>query len=238
MNDSTPLNALRTGVILVAGGSGQRMGSPIPKQFLTLREGATILETTLRRFTDTLPDAEIVVVLPAAETARWQAICRERPAIPFHRLCTGGATRFESVRNGLAALGPCDLIAVHDGVRPLVSSALIRTCIATAAAHGSAIPAVRPADSFRTVDASGNRIIDRDTLRAIQTPQIFRADLLRAAYRQPGRPSFTDDASVVEAAGTPVTLCEGEKYNIKITTPEDLALARLLVEAGLVQTQN
>lgn len=226
-------SAPRIGVVIVAGGSGQRMGSAIPKQFLPLRDGATILETTLRRFADTLPDAEIVVVLPAAETERWQTICRERGTVPPHRLCTGGATRFESVRNGIEALGDCDLIAVHDGVRPLVSGALIRTCLATAREHGTAIPAIRPADSFRTVEGTASRIIDRDTLRAIQTPQTFRAELLRAAYRQPYRPVFTDDASVAEAAGTPVTLCEGEKYNLKITTPEDLALARLLCEAGV-----
>ena len=230
---TTPHTTPRTGVIIVAGGSGQRMGSPVPKQFLLLHDGCTVLEATLRRFADTLPDSEIVVILPASETERWQTICRERGSMPPHRLCTGGATRFESVRNGLAALGPCDLIAVHDGVRPLVSGALIRTCIATAAACGTAIPAVRPVDSFRAVEGSGSRIVDRDTLRAVQTPQTFRADLLRAAYGQSCSASFTDDASVVEAAGTPVTLCEGDKYNIKLTTPEDLVLARLLCEAGL-----
>ena len=117
-------------VIIVAGGSGTRMGAAVPKQFLPLEEEETILEATLRRFLAALPDSEIVVVLPAAETERWREICRQRGISETHRLCSGGATRFESVRNGIAALGPCDYIAVHDGVRPLVTERLIHTCVA------------------------------------------------------------------------------------------------------------
>ena len=136
-------------VIIVAGGSGTRMGAAVPKQFLPLEEEETILEATLRRFLAALPDSEIVVVLPAAETERWREICRQRGISETHRLCSGGATRFESVRNGIAALGPCDYIAVHDGVRPLVTERLIHTCVATAERYGTAVPAIRPADSFR-----------------------------------------------------------------------------------------
>ena len=221
----------KVSAIIVAGGSGTRMGAAVPKQFLPLEEGRTILETTLRRFLAALPEGEIVVVLPPAETDRWREICRLRGLTETHRLCTGGATRFESVRNGIAALGDCEYIAVHDGVRPLVSEALIRTCIATAQRHGTAVPAVRPVDSFRRVVAGEtSEPADRETLRAVQTPQVFRADLLRNAYRAAYRPEFTDDASVVEAAGERVTLCEGDRANLKITSPEDLVVARALLE--------
>ncbi|HJE09021.1 MAG TPA: 2-C-methyl-D-erythritol 4-phosphate cytidylyltransferase [Tidjanibacter sp.] len=221
-------------VIIVAGGSGTRMGAAVPKQFLPLEEEETILEATLRRFLAALPDSEIVVVLPAAETERWREICRQRGISETHRLCSGGATRFESVRNGIAALGPCDYIAVHDGVRPLVTERLIHTCVATAERYGTAVPAIRPADSFRKVDATTgkSRPVDRETLRAVQTPQVFRADLLRRAYKADYRPEFTDDASVVEANGEQVTLCEGERTNIKITSPADLLIARILRHAG------
>ena len=221
-------------VIIVAGGSGTRMGAAVPKQFLPLEEEETILEATLRRFLAALPDSEIVVVLPAAETERWREICRQRGISETHRLCSGGATRFESVRNGIAALGPCDYIAVHDGVRPLVTERLIHTCVATAERYGTAVPAIRPADSFRRVDATTgkSRPVDRETLRAVQTPQVFRADLLRRAYKADYRPEFTDDASVVEANGEQVTLCEGERTNIKITSPADLLIARILRHAG------
>lgn len=216
-------------VIIVAGGSGTRMGAGIPKQFLPLTDGATILETTLRRFLTALPGCRAVVVLPAAETARWQELCQERGLCGTHTVCTGGATRFESVRNGLAALDACDYIAVHDGVRPLVSETLIHTCLRTAERYGTAVPALRPVDSFRTVGPDGtSRPADRDALRAVQTPQIFRADLLRRAYETEYRPEFTDDASVAEAAGIRVTLCEGERKNIKITSPDDLLVARAL----------
>ena len=221
-------------VIIVAGGSGTRMGGAGPQQFLPLEEEETILEATLRRFLAALPDSEIVVVLPAAETERWREICRQRGISETHRLCSGGATRFESVRNGIAALGPCDYIAVHDGVRPLVTERLIHTCVATAERYGTAVPAIRPADSFRRVDATTgkSRPVDRETLRAVQTPQVFRADLLRRAYKADYRPEFTDDASVVEANGEQVTLCEGERTNIKITSPADLLIARILRHAG------
>ena len=129
-------------VIIVAGGSGTRMGAAVPKQFLPLEEEETILEATLRRFLAALPDSEIVVVLPAAETERWREICRQRGILETHRLCSGGATRFESVRNGIAALGPCDYIAVHDGVRPLVSREIIERATEDARTYGAVIPVV------------------------------------------------------------------------------------------------
>ena len=220
-------------VIIVAGGSGTRMGAAVPKQFLPLEEEETILEATLRRFLAALPDSEIVVVLPAAETERWREICRQRGISETHRLCSGGATRFESVRNGIAALGPCDYIAVHDGVRPLVSREIIERATEDARTYGAVIPVVRPIDSMRRIDRDGSRIVDRSLYRIVQTPQVFRADILRNAYARPFDERFTDDASVVEAAGQPVYLCEGSYENIKITTPVDM----LTAEALLAQRQ-
>ncbi len=147
-----------------------------------------------------------------------------------------GQRASESVRNGIAALGPCDYIAVHDGVRPLVTERLIHTCVATAERYGTAVPAIRPrrfVPEGRCDDGGRGEPVDRETLRAVQTPQVFRAELLRRAYETEYRPEFTDDASVVEANGErTVTLCEGERTNIKITSPADLLIARILRHAG------
>lgn len=225
----------RVAVILVAGGSGERMGVATPKQFLPLC-GETILEITLRRFLTALPDAEIVVVLPEKEIPRWRDICRVADIEQTHRVCAGGATRFDSVKNGIDMVGECDYIAIHDGVRPLVSPVLIGRCVETAVQCGTAVPVVAPVDSFRVVTADGGSlIVDRSSLRAVQTPQIFRADILREAYRAKFRVEFTDDASVVEHAGVAVTLCEGERINLKITTPEDLVTARVVIEKELIK---
>lgn len=219
----------RTGVIIVAGGSGQRMGAAVPKQFLPLC-GVPVLAVTLRGILAALPESPIVVVLPDAEAERWKDICLTEGLEGTHDICVGGTSRFESVRNGLAALGDCDYVAVHDGVRPLASKDLIMRCINTAEKYGTAIPAVRPVDSFRSVDTEGNRIIDRDTLRAVQTPQVFRRDIITDAYQNEYALHFTDDASVVESVGIKVTLCDGERINIKITTPEDMAIAETLMK--------
>lgn len=209
------------------------MGAAVPKQFLEL-SGRTVLEQSLDRFREALPGARIVVVLPEAEMPRWRGICRAGGLEGTHAAVAGGATRFQSVALGLAAVGDADLVAVHDGVRPLASAELIWRCVAVAREHGSAVPVVRPVDSFRTVGAGGvSSVVDRSSLRAVQTPQVFRADWLREAYAQPYDDAFTDDASVVEASGRGITLCEGERGNIKITVPEDLAVARaLLSERG------
>ena len=220
-------------VIIVAGGSGARMGARLPKQFLPL-DGRPVLMHTVQRFADALPQSRIVVVLPSSHIEYWDKLCRRHGFAVPHIVCTGGANRFESVSNGLRHAGEAELIAVHDGVRPLVTERLIHTCVATAERYGTAVPAIRPADSFRKVDATTgkSRPVDRETLRAVQTPQVFRADLLRRAYKADYRPEFTDDASVVEANGEQVTLCEGERTNIKITSPADLLIARILRHAG------
>lgn len=219
---------VKISVILVAGGSGSRMGAAVPKQFLPLH-GVPVLAITLRRFVELLPDSEIVVVLPHAEHHRWNLIARQYGLIGTHKVCSGGPTRFHSVKNGLNTLSPCDYVAVHDAVRPFFSQQLLDDALRTACQYGNAVPAVTPVDSYRAEDSHGNNhIVDRNTLRIIQTPQIFRYDILTDAYKTDFMESFTDDASVVEAAGYRIALCRGDRNNIKITSPEDMILAEAI----------
>ena len=218
------------GVVIVAGGSGSRMGADVPKQFLRL-DGEPILAVTLRRF---LPYADhIVVVLPEAQQGLWRELAEECNLWGTHSVCAGGATRFHSVQNGLKALGEgCDIVAIHDGVRPLVSAAMIARGLECAIENGSAVPTVGAVDSFRIVEDGVLRIVDRSLLRAVQTPQIFSASLLRRAYQRDAEERFTDDATVVEVMGEEMHYYEGERSNIKITTPEDLVIAKALQTGG------
>ena len=212
----------KLGVVIVAGGSGSRMGADVPKQFLRIG-GEVILAVTLRKF---LPFAsEVVVVLPSEQMDRWAQIVEECHLEGTHKVCAGGATRYHSVKNGIEALGNCDLIAVHDGVRPLLSDEMIERGVACASEHGSAIPTVAAVDSFRVMREGKLEVIDRSLLRAVQTPQIFAANVLRGAYEGAWDERFTDDATVVELQGTELHFYEGERGNIKITTPDDLAFA-------------
>ena len=218
----------RIGVIIVAGGSGRRMGGALPKQFALLA-GRPVLAHTIDRFAATLPGAEIVVVLPAAHRDFWRNLAA-RFDVAKHTIAEGGAERFHSVRNGIAALqSDPDLIAVQDGVRPLVSETLIRRTLQAAAEYGAAVPVVEPVDSFRRTDGTASRIVDRRSLRIVQTPQAFRAEMLRTAYAADFRPEFTDDASVAEAAGHTIRLCDGDPANLKITRPVDLTIAEALI---------
>ncbi len=221
---------MNTVILIVAAGSGLRMGSEIPKQFLPLG-GKPVLAHTVGRFAAAQPGARIVVVLPADGFSHWEQETRKwLPGIRFE-VCRGGENRFASVRAGLAVAGPCDQVLIHDGVRPLASEGLIIRVLECVAAYGSAVPVVEPVDSFRSIDATGSAPIERSTLRAVQTPQGFTYETIAEAYALPYHPGFTDDASVVEASGRRVTLCEGERLNIKITTPEDLAVAEALIAA-------
>ena len=223
------------GVIIVAGGGGTRMGGSRPKQF-TMLGGLPVLAHTINNFAGALPGAEIVVVLPAAHADFWKDFAA-RFDIAAHTVTTGGDERFHSVKNGLKALKrDPELIAVQDGVRPLASHGMIRRAVAAAAEHGTAIPVVEAVDSYRETDGTASRIADRRRLRIVQTPQVFRADLQRRAYEAEYRPEFTDDASVVEQAGEAVFLCEGERTNLKITTPEDMVIAEALL-AGREKTE-
>lgn len=220
----------RIGVIIVAGGCGRRCGGSIPKQFALLG-GVPVLARTIGSFAKALPGAPIAVVLPAAHIDFWHNLCARFDVAP-HAVAAGGAERFDSVRSGLAALpDDLDFIAVHDGVRPLATPKLIRRAAAEAAEFGSAVPVIEAVDSYREAEGDRSHALDRRHLRIVQTPQIFRADLLRDAYRGDCGPECTDDATVVERAGHAVHLCEGERSNLKITAPDDFAVAEALLAA-------
>ena len=219
--------------IIVAGGSGKRFGSEVPKQFLPL-EGKAVLMRTIEKFDQA--GATIVVVLPAEHQQMWIDMCKESNFPITHTIANGGKTRFESVKNGIAAienLCASDLVAVHDGVRPLARVEMINRCYNTAQQSGSAIPVINPSDSIRQVfdDGSSKQLL-RSSLRAVQTPQTFKAELLQGAYDVEESPLFTDDASVVESAGHQVTLVEGEVTNIKFTTPIDMIIASQIIADG------
>lgn len=219
-----------TGVIIVAGGSGRRMGGALPKQFMML-DNEPILARSINRIHEALPAAEIVVVLPEEHVELWKNIAA-RFDVTRHKIALGGKERFHSVKNGLAALSEgIRTIAIHDAVRPLASKKLIIKLLLAAEKSVAVIPAVAPIDSYRIVEGDDSRIIDRSALRMVQTPQVFHAEALRAAYEQPFSSTFTDDASVMEAAGHKVTLVEGERENIKITTPSDMLIAEAIINA-------
>ena len=216
-------------ILIVAGGRGTRMGGPQPKQFLELA-GRPVLMHTLEAFDRWDASARLIVVLPEDQIDTWKRLCEAHVFGRIHRVVAGGETRFHSVRNGLGAVAANGLIAVHDGVRPLVAPSVIAACFAAAADGGAAVPVVPVVDSVREVAADGgSRPVDRTRLRVVQTPQVFRADVLRAAYCLPYDPRFTDDASVVEASGVAVRLVPGNRENIKLTTPMDLLLAEQLM---------
>jgi 2-C-methyl-D-erythritol 4-phosphate cytidylyltransferase len=206
------------------------MAADRPKQFLLLR-GEPVLLHTLRRFAEpSLGVAEIVVVLPADQISTWQHLCEQYKVTILHTLVPGGASRWASVKAGLAALGEYQegLVAVHDGVRPLVSRLVIERTYAAAATHAAAAAAVMPKDSVRLVSQHGSAAQNRSRLRLMQTPQTFEIDLLRRAYAMPELASFTDDATVVDDLCR-VQLVEGDYRNLKITTPEDLLVAEALL---------
>lgn len=219
----------KRGVIIVAGGSGKRMQSALPKQFMMLG-GLPVVAHTINTFSEALPGAEIVVVLPEEHIPLWRNLAA-RFDIAVHRCIAGGKERFHSVKNGLDALSEeVEYVAVHDGVRALATKKMILRVQLAAEERGAAIPVTEVVDSYRRVDGSESYIVPRSELRIVQTPQTFSAELLRRAYEQPFSDKFTDDASVVEALGTKITLVEGERRNIKLTTPEDMAIAERLLE--------
>lgn len=218
----------QTGVVIVAGGVGHRMGSSMPKQFMMLGN-SPILVHTINRMREALPAAEIVVVLPEEYIALWKNLSA-RFDVAVHRVVAGGKERFHSVKAGIAALSDdVRYIAVHDGVRPLVSKKLIIRLVLAAETHPVVVPAIAPVDSCRQANGESSTIIDRASLRFVQTPQVFQAEVLRRAYEQDFTTKFTDDASVAEAAGYTVYLSEGERTNIKITTPEDMIFAKAIL---------
>lgn len=214
--------------IIVAGGTGTRMGKVIPKQFLILNN-APILIHTIRRFFEYDNRIEIILVLPKAQIEYWKKLCENFDFNIKHKIVEGGSTRFYSVRNGLKLISENGLVAVHDGVRPLVSRDLINRCYIKAMEKGNAIPCIKVKDSLKVFDKNGCHSVDRDYYRAVQTPQVFYADMLKNAYSQSFSDNFTDDASVYESKGNKLYMVEGEETNIKITTQLDLKIAEILL---------
>ncbi len=221
-------------VIIVAGGKGLRMGTDIPKQFLPIG-GKPVLMRTLERFREYAADLQIILVLPKAQQNYWKQLCKEYDFRIEYQLTDGGETRFHSVQNGLA-LVPDDaegVVGVHDGVRPFPSVEVIRNCYETARTAKAVIPVIPIVETVRHLVSESNTqrsiTVPRGDYRLVQTPQTFDIQLLKAANRQPYNDGFTDDASVVEAYGFDITLVEGNRENIKITTPFDMTIAEALL---------
>lgn len=207
--------------IIAAGGSGQRMGAATPKQFLEI-QGRPVLWHTVHAFTEAFADMNVVVVAPAATLQEARQICS---AFPRVTVVEGGSTRFQSVSKGLKMVQEESVVFVHDAVRCLVTPELIRRCYEQAVSKGSAIPSIAVNDSIRVVEGEGHKVIDRNLVRIIQTPQTFLSRILLPAFEVHDDPAFTDEATVVEASGVAVHLIEGEQTNIKITRPVDLLLS-------------
>ena len=214
--------------IFVAGGSGTRMGGDVPKQFLLL-DGRPILQCTIERFLEAEPDLKVITVLPRTHFQTWKDLCA---AHSFHcpqTLVAGGLTRFHSVQNALAKVPDGAIVSIHDGVRPLLSAELIRRMLDRMAGGCRALlPVVPVVDTLRS-KVPGIPDPDRSKVVAVQTPQMFRSEDIKAAYRQAYELSFTDDASVAARNGIPLAFEEGERFNLKITTPEDLVLAEAIL---------
>ncbi len=215
---------MKTFAVIVAGGSGERMGTDVPKQFLLL-EGKPVLHYTITAFLEAIPSISIILVLPAAHMTRGQELLEKEQYRGNIRIVAGGITRFHSVKNGLNLVERSSIVFVHDGVRSLLTPDLIARCYDHARNHGNAIPAVPATDSIRIGDKDGSLAADRSKVFLIQTPQTFVSDVLLDAFEQAYQPDFTDEATVVERSGVRIHLVDGEASNIKITRPIDLIVA-------------
>lgn len=214
--------------LIVAGGKGLRMGSELPKQFLPIG-GKPVLMRTIEAFYAYNSEIQIILVLPCSQQSYWADLCREHHFSIPHRVADGGETRFHSVKNGLAFVKTSGLVGVHDGVRPFVAREVIARCYALAAEKKAVVPVIDVVETVRHLEGGESVTVNRDEYKLVQTPQVFDADLLKKAYEQPYTADFTDDASVVEALGSPVFLTAGNRENIKITTPFDLKIATALL---------
>lgn len=222
-------------LIVTAGGSGIRMGGPLPKQFLSLG-GEAILQRTISLFTAAIPDIKVITVLPQEHFSWWEQYCQTHPFPQPQRLVKGGFTRFHSVQNATKVVPDGAIVAVHDAVRPLISPALIRRLFEAMESARAVIPVMPSVDTLKLLDrrsdgvlAEAPEALDRSRIWCAQTPQLFRSEDLKAAYTQAYSTLFTDDASVAKSYGIPLTFVEGERLNLKITTPEDLRLAQAIL---------
>lgn len=214
--------------VIVAGGKGLRMGNDIPKQFLMLC-GKPVLQWSLESFKTFDATIDIIVVLPAAQISYWKHLCEEYHCTIPHRIVEGGKERFNSVQNGLQCIEGSGVVAVHDGVRPLMSQRMLADGFKMAEEQGSAVPYVDSVDSLRIVDSDGTRTLDRSKIKRIQTPQIFSVQELQTVMNVPYQPSFTDEATVWELSGRAIAFYKGEEFNLKITKPLDLQIAQTVI---------
>jgi 2-C-methyl-D-erythritol 4-phosphate cytidylyltransferase len=215
--------------IVVAGGKGTRMGVDVPKQFLLL-QSEPILMHTLRVFSNISSIDKIILVLPESQIMVWKDLCMKHNFNLHLTLVSGGETRFQSVSNGLVKVTDLDaLVAIHDGVRPLVSPEVVERCFKDAEKFGNAIPVITPVETVRFTEDNGSFPVNRDRVLLVQTPQVFKASIIKRCYQTHWQPSFTDDASVAEYSGEKIHLVEGNRENIKITTPHDLMIAEVML---------
>lgn len=217
--------------IVVAGGTGSRMGGNIAKQFLEIG-GKPVIVHTIEKFLQLNPQPQIILVLPAESKQQWKDYCFKSRFTFRHTLVSGGITRFHSVKNAMKYIKRGGIVAVHDGVRPFVESSFLEELYSLANREGAVIPVVAPSDSMRVKEVGGgSHITNRENYLMVQTPQVFQSDILIDAYQQAYSPTFTDDASVVEGMGVKIYLAQGKATNIKLTNPEDLVLAKALLSA-------
>ncbi len=214
--------------IIVAGGKGERMGGDIPKQFIEIK-GKPILMHTIEKFRTTFPEIKIILALPENQIDFWEELCYKYSFVNVpHHIVKGGETRFHSVKNALGLIKSEGVVGIHDGVRPLVTDETIKVCYQTAEEKGNAIPVVDVVESLRFVSKQKgtNKAVTRSCYKVVQTPQCFQSEIILKAYEQEFDSSFTDDASVVEQLGETINLVEGNQENIKITTQQDLLIAK------------
>ena len=222
---------MRKAVIIVAGGSGSRMGGRLPKQYLEL-EGKALIVHALEKFLRFDPGMEVVVVMASSHQVHWNAICDKYELTSGITVAHGGKCRYDSVKYGLEHVADGMVVGIHDAVRPLVSQGTLERSYSAAIKWGSGVPVIALDDSVRMLDAAeGSTRVDRTLLRRVQTPQVFQSALIKQAYHQFSDPAFTDDASVYESQFGHVKLVEGNRENIKITTPADLTLAAALIQS-------
>jgi 2-C-methyl-D-erythritol 4-phosphate cytidylyltransferase len=222
---------VKKAVIIVAAGSGSRMGGELPKQYLQLL-GRPLIVHTLERFQRFDPEMKLVVVLAPAHKELWEQMAASYEIAGGVTLALGGPTRYDSVKSGLKQIDKETLIGIHDAARPLVSQDTLIRCYDAALRKGSGIPVVEMDESVRMLDAEGGSVhMDRNSLKRVQTPQVFRSNRIKKVYQQPYNQAFTDDASVYETAYGPPSLVEGNRENIKLTTPIDIKLAQLLIDS-------
>ena len=216
-------------VIIVAGGSGQRMGAGIPKQFLLL-DRKPILQRTIERFADAFDDAKFLVVLPEEHIDTWKGLCERYSLGCPHTIVRGGISRYQSVRNALEKVPDGALVMIHDGVRPFASEDLLKRMVASMdeTLCRALVPVLPMTDTLRSTEQD-SQVIDRSKILRVQTPQVFFSEDIKAAYRGPFDMSFTDDASVAERFGVKIKTIPGESFNIKITTPEDMVFAKAIL---------